>query len=152
MHKYTGIGQRQGASGIFAHLSVRKLGKAGAAQTRHEILGTIIALFRAYCGSAAQTRQESVMNISLNTTNTMSPLLSAWERNAASTESADTAVRRSRGDMVDLVSQNNQARLLDDSEVDDTLAATMSMIGSDPYSALSVHSGLDASRVAALLS
>lgn len=92
------------------------------------------------------------MNISLNTTNTLSPLLSAWERNAASSEPADTSVRDSRGDMVDFVSQNHQARLLDDSEVDDTLVATMNMIGSDSYNALTVHGGLDASRVAALLS
>lgn len=88
------------------------------------------------------------MNISLNTENTLSPLLSAWERTAASSDATGLSAR---GDVVDLMSQNRQARLLDDAEVEGTLASTLGMIGADPYSALSVHGGLDAARVAALL-
>lgn len=92
------------------------------------------------------------MNISLNTNNSLSPLLSAWERNSANASEAANTSAQSGGDVIDLVSQNRQARLLDDSEVESTLASTLDMIGSDTYNALSVHGGLDASRVAALLS
>lgn len=42
--------------------------------------------------------------------------------------------------------------LLADDEVDGVLDNTMSMISQNPMNALSVHSGLSASRVAALLS
>lgn len=42
-------------------------------------------------------------------------------------------------------------QLLADEEVEDVLNETISMIGSDPAAALSVHSGLSESRVFALL-
>lgn len=51
-------------------------------------------------------------------------------------------------DVVSLSSPN----LLADDEVDGVLNDTMGMISQDPMSALSVHSGLSASRVASLLS
>ena len=51
-------------------------------------------------------------------------------------------------DVVSLSSTN----LLADDEVDGVLDDTMSMISQNPMDALSVHSGLSASRVAALLS
>ena len=51
-------------------------------------------------------------------------------------------------DVVSLSSTN----LLADDEVDGVLDDTIGMIGLDPMSALSVHSGLSESRVAALLS
>ncbi len=41
--------------------------------------------------------------------------------------------------------------LIADEDVDAVMQETMSMISADPYAALHVHSGLDASRVAALL-
>ncbi len=41
--------------------------------------------------------------------------------------------------------------LLADEDVEAVMEQTMSMITEDPYAALHVHSGLDASRVAALL-
>lgn len=51
-------------------------------------------------------------------------------------------------DVVSLSSTN----LLADDEVDGVLDDTMSMISQNPMNALSVHSGLSASRVASLLS
>ena len=51
-------------------------------------------------------------------------------------------------DVVSLSSPN----LLADDEVDGVLADTMGMISQNPMGALSVHGGLSASRVAALLS
>jgi len=51
----------------------------------------------------------------------------------------------------DVVSLNAPDLLADD-EVDGVLDDTIGMIGQDPMGALSVHSGLSASRVAALLS
>ena len=51
-------------------------------------------------------------------------------------------------DVVSLSAPN----LLDDDEVDGVLNDTMGMISQNPMSALSVHGGLSASRVAALLS
>jgi len=51
-------------------------------------------------------------------------------------------------DVVSLSSTN----LLADDEVDGVLDDTMSMISQNPMDALSVHSGLSASRVASLLS
>lgn len=51
----------------------------------------------------------------------------------------------------DVVSLNAPDLLADD-EVDGVLDDTMSMIAQNPAGALSVHSGLSASRVAALLS
>ena len=52
------------------------------------------------------------------------------------------------GDVVSLSAPN----LLADDEVDGVLADTMGMISQNPMGALSVHGGLSASRVAALLS
>ena len=51
----------------------------------------------------------------------------------------------------DVVSLSSPILLADD-EVDGVLDDTMSMISQNPMDALSVHSGLSASRVAALLS
>ena len=50
-------------------------------------------------------------------------------------------------DMVDV----HMPTLLSDDEVDDVMADTLQMIGDDPTGALSVHSGLNESRVFALL-
>ena len=59
-----------------------------------------------------------------------------------------TAVSTPSRDVVSLSAPNLQA----DDEVDGVLDDTMSMISQNPMDALSVHSGLSASRVAALLS
>lgn len=59
-----------------------------------------------------------------------------------------TAATSPTGDIVSLSAPN----LLADDEVDGVLGDTMGMISQDPMSALSVHSGLSASRVASLLS
>lgn len=59
-----------------------------------------------------------------------------------------TAVSTPSRDVVSLSAPN----LLADDEVDGVLDDTMSMISQNPMDALSVHSGLSASRVAALLS
>ncbi len=45
-----------------------------------------------------------------------------------------------------------QPTLIADEDVDAVMDETISMIAHDPYAALHAHSGLDASRVAALLS
>ena len=67
------------------------------------------------------------------------PSIEMDESTAASTPSRD---------VVSLSAPN----LLADDEVDGVLDDTMSMISQNPMDALSVHSGLSASRVAALLS
>ncbi|WP_291443227.1 hypothetical protein [Desulfovibrio sp.] len=59
-----------------------------------------------------------------------------------------TAASMPSHDVVSLSSTN----LLADDEVDGVLDDTMSMISQNPMDALSVHSGLSASRVASLLS
>ncbi len=60
----------------------------------------------------------------------------------------NSAAASSAGDVVSLSAPD----LLADDEVDGVLDDTMNMISQDPMSALSVHSGLSASRVASLLS
>lgn len=60
----------------------------------------------------------------------------------------NTSATASSHDVVSLSAPD----LLADDEVDGVLNDTMGMITQDPMSALSVHSGLSASRVAALLS
>lgn len=67
------------------------------------------------------------------------PSIEKDESTAASTPSRD---------VISLSAPN----LLADDEVDGVLDDTMSMISQNPMDALSVHSGLSASRVAALLS
>ena len=92
------------------------------------------------------------MNISLATNNTMSPLVSSWERSfSASQPVAQDAAMINNDASGDMVSVRPQARLLEDSEVEGVLDSTLSMISNDIFGALGVHSGLDASRVAALL-
>ena len=92
------------------------------------------------------------MNISLNSNNSLSPLLSAWERNQPSSSAAAATAAPETGDMVHVRPQPRpEARLLDDSEVDAVLQSTVDMIGGDIFGAMSAHSGLDAGRVAALL-
>ena len=59
-----------------------------------------------------------------------------------------TAANTPSRDVVSLSAPN----LLADDEVDGVLDDTMSMISQNPMDALSVHSGLSASRVASLLS
>ena len=60
----------------------------------------------------------------------------------------NTAASMPSRDVVSLSAPN----LLADDEVDGVLDDTMNMISQNPMSALSAHSGLSASRVAALLS
>ena len=60
----------------------------------------------------------------------------------------NTAASAPSRDVVSLSAPN----LLADDEVDGVLDDTMSMISQNPMDALSVHSGLSASRVASLLS
>ena len=60
----------------------------------------------------------------------------------------NTAASTPTRDVVSLSAPN----LLADDEVDGVLDDTMSMISQNPMDALSVHSGLSASRVAELLS
>lgn len=59
----------------------------------------------------------------------------------------NAAVKRQEGDIVDV----KQPELLSDEEAEVVLNDTISMIGSDAASALSVHSGLSENRVFALL-
>lgn len=63
------------------------------------------------------------------------------------TPEKESAPVRSTGDIVDI----QAPQLLADDEVEGVLADTISMIGNDPATALSVHSGLSESRVFALL-
>lgn len=60
---------------------------------------------------------------------------------------ATEAAPKSLGDTVDIKGVD----LIPDEEVDNVLNETISMIGSDSATALSVHSGLNESRVFALL-
>ena len=85
--------------------------------------------------------KDTVMKISgLNPTPAFAfPAMEKDESTAASVPSHD---------VVSLSSTN----LLADDEVDGVLDDTMSMISQNPMDALSVHSGLSASRVASLLS
>ncbi len=54
-------------------------------------------------------------------------------------------------DSVQMRAASMEPTLIADEDVDSVLEQTTQMISDDPYAALHVHSGLDASRVAALL-
>jgi hypothetical protein len=85
--------------------------------------------------------KDAVMNISgINSSNSFAFPSIEKEENAAPTALSH--------DVVSLSAPN----LLADDEVDGVMSDTMDMISQNPMSALSVHSGLSASRVAALLS
>lgn len=85
--------------------------------------------------------KDAAMNISgINSHNSFAFPSIEKEENAAPTALSH--------DVVSLSAPN----LLADDEVDGVLDDTMNMISQNPMSALSAHSGLSASRVAALLS
>lgn len=73
--------------------------------------------------------------------------------NTAKNASAQTLTASRAADSAELrdLSPFDGARLLRDEEVSSVLARTMAQIASEPYSALGVHRGLDASRVSFLL-
>ena len=93
------------------------------------------------------------MNINLSSpTNAL--MAAPWERKAtvagqeADAHGTEISQMSQKGDQVRL---GTMPTLLEDHEVQGVLDETMTMISNDTYAALHAHSGLDASRVAALL-
>ncbi len=80
----------------------------------------------------------------------------AWEYtgNAQQGELVENGAQMpiAQGDRVQFNSNYAEATLLDDAETENVLSDSMQYITKNPESALYAHQGLDASRVAALLS
>ncbi len=89
----------------------------------------------------------SVSNASLGGTGSLWDQISSQNLNPPSASSS-TAMQE---DSVSISNFSQRAMVLKDEEVEAVLQETVNSITNDPYSALHVHSGLDASRVAALL-
>ncbi len=95
------------------------------------------------------------MNISSNVNNGLVHT-STWDNGTmaqtqAKGREAETAELADITDHVNVSTSGHTPTLLEDHEVEAILQDTLETIGNDPYAALHVHSGLDASRVAALL-
>ncbi len=94
------------------------------------------------------------MNTISNITTNLSSM--QWDTvNMASAEPRQTQSEHMQDLPADSVQVNAahyvEPTLIADEDVEGVLNETVAMIAEDPYSALHVHSGLDASRVAALL-
>ncbi len=90
------------------------------------------------------------MEVTSSNANGLSGIAVLWEQNQRQTQATqEDTIKQEDSVRVSHFPQN--ATLLSDAESEVVLQETMDSIKSDPYEAMFVHSGLDASRVAALL-
>ncbi len=90
------------------------------------------------------------MEITGSNASNVSAMATLWEQgHRQAPVSQDSTIKQE--DSVRISSFPQSATLLSDDEVDTVLQDTMNSITSEPHEAMFVHSGLDASRVAALL-
>ncbi len=90
------------------------------------------------------------MEISGNNIGNLSNIAALWEKGHRQTPlGQDEAIKQE--DSVRISNFPQSATLLSDEEADVVLQETTDSIQNDPYNAMLAHSGLDASRVAALL-
>ena len=118
------------------------------AASRYPACGLFFAYFMApmpQCGKFDPLRVINIKDAAMNISGINSSNSFAFPSIEKEESASPTALSH---DVVSLSSPN----LLADDEVDGVLADTMGMISQNPMSALSVHGGLSASRVASLLS
>ncbi len=88
------------------------------------------------------------MEVTNNNIINLNTMPTTWEQSPRQV-SQDNAIQQQDSVRVSNFPQN--ATLLSDAEAETVLQETVHSITSDPYAAMHVHSGLDASRVAALI-
>ncbi len=92
------------------------------------------------------------MDINTNNTNAVSSFRILWEQGANQSQTAQNQTSSTISeDSVRISNFPQDATLLSDDEATSVLNETVDTIKNDPHTAMFAHSGLDASRVAALL-